>query len=62
MTVFLTVDKDAVRVYVQARAEGEGVVGDVVREVGPDEDFLGWSYDKLVALGDGRHDVEVRGQ
>jgi hypothetical protein len=62
MTVFLTVDKDAVRVYVQARAEGEGVVGDVVREVGPDEDFLGWSYDELVALGDGRHDVEVRGQ
>lgn len=62
MTVFLTVDKDAGTVHVQARAEGDGAVGDLVREIKPGESFLGWSYDELVKLGDGQHELEAKGQ
>lgn len=48
-------------VFVQARAEGDGIVGDMHLECRPGEgSFLGWTYEELRALAPGGHDLEDR--
>ena len=45
-------------VMVQARLEGDGIIGDVTRVVAPGEDFFDLSYDELAAMGDGEHEFK----
>ena len=45
-------------VMVQARLEGKNTVGDAARLVAPGEDFFGYSFDELVAMGNGERDFE----
>jgi hypothetical protein len=59
MKLFLTVCEDCV--VIQARAEGTGIVGDMVQRIFPGETVLGLSYEALRALGNGAHDIETKG-
>jgi len=44
-------------VHVSAVVRGPGIIGDFHHSVKPGDDFLGWSYDELLALGEGRHEL-----
>lgn len=60
MTVFLTRCPDGT-ILAMARAESDGgVIGDLRLPVRPGGQFLGWSYDELAALGEGRHEMTER--
>lgn len=56
MTFYLTLTPDGV--FVQVRAEGDGIVGDATRLVRPGETFFDLSYEQLFALGDGEHSLD----
>lgn len=51
MLVFLHVEPAIVHVAV--RAEGDGMVGDLFRDVGPGDQFAGYSFDELSTMGSG---------
>jgi hypothetical protein len=56
--IFLT-NRPGGTIRLMARAEGEGGrVGDLVRDLGPGDDFLGHPFGELAALGEGGHDLE----
>jgi hypothetical protein len=56
VTVFLVVLDGEVQVM--ARIEGPGgMLGDVNRYVAPGGEFMGHSYEELVSLGTGQHEL-----
>jgi hypothetical protein len=58
VTVFLTHNPDGIILMARA-AEGKQR-GDLVRELGPGDEFLGWPYAQLRALGEGEHHITDR--
>lgn len=46
-------------ILVQARAEGEDVLGDASWLIAPNEDFFGIPYKQLSAMEDGEHDLTI---
>ncbi len=44
-------------IFIQAMAEGPGVLGDATRLLLPGELFFGLSFAEVKALGDGEHDI-----
>jgi hypothetical protein len=44
-------------VFIQVRLEGPGMIGDMVREVGPGQGFLGWTYEELRQLPAGENQL-----
>ena len=51
MIIYLTLEKD--HILVSARAEGDGMLGDIFEEVRPGESFWGLSYEDLRNHGSG---------
>ena len=47
-------------VIILARAGGGRTVGDAQTEVNPGEEFLGWTYDELIEMGQGGHDIQPK--
>jgi len=47
-------------VVIRARAEGPGMLGDATWEIRPGEDFLGWTYEELKALGTSLQDLQPK--
>ncbi len=60
MTVFLVCDAEEQTVLVQATLEGNTGKGHIREQVRPDEDFFGHTYDELMRLGSGRHELEPK--
>lgn len=60
MKVYLTVEKN--RVLIAARAEGEGMLGDLFEEVRPGESFWGFSYEDLKKHGSGELEISEKGK
>lgn len=56
MIVFLTT-LDHGDILVQARMEGDGIVGDLQQTVRQGGEFLGHDFDELTRLGEGEHDL-----
>jgi hypothetical protein len=56
--VFLRTQPDSV--YLQARVEDEDRLGDIMREIKPGSGFAGYSFEELLALGDGGHELAPR--
>jgi hypothetical protein len=57
-TVFLTHKSGSL--VLMARAAKGKLRGDLVRELQPGDEFLGWTYAELRALGKGEHDLQER--
>jgi hypothetical protein len=55
MIVHVIVRDESVEVI--ARAEGDGLVGDMRHEVGSGEKFLGKTYEQWRELGTGQHTI-----
>ncbi len=60
MTVFLNFDSDSIVVTALAESLEDDVLGDMWETVRPGGQFLGYSYDELRALGEGKHDLEPK--
>jgi hypothetical protein len=58
MTVFVSMYDGGIQIM--ARAEGPDAIGDLVRDIGPGESFLGLTFDQWAALGNGQHDIDVK--
>lgn len=59
MVVFLSKSDKGVFVQMGASSPG-GIVGDVSRDLSPSDDFNGYSGAELLALGNGKHELEDR--
>jgi hypothetical protein len=47
------------KLLLQADAEGPGgMLGDLTKVLGPGDEFIGWTYEALLALGPGGHEIE----
>lgn len=58
MKAFVSIFKDPDEIEVRARAEGAGnAIGDMLRVVRPGGSCEGWTYDALLAHGDGEIDL-----
>lgn len=57
MTVYLRQGPKPGLVFIQARLEGEGRLGDISRMIGPGESFEGYSAEELLAMGEGRQEL-----
>jgi hypothetical protein len=44
-------------VWVHARPEGDGIIGDVAQPITRGESFLGHGFDDLIKLGEGEHEL-----
>lgn len=55
MTIFL--NDTGQGIFIQAVAEGPGLLGDATRLLLPGETFFGLSFAEVKALGDGEHDI-----
>jgi hypothetical protein len=53
---------DGGTVVVRARAEGDGIIGDLIADVGEGEDFFGVSYADLRSSGAGEIIVDEEGR
>jgi len=60
ITIYLTIQDDG-KLLIQAFATNEeGDLADLVREIGPGQEFLGWTFEELKALGEGEHTIDER--
>ena len=55
MIVFVSKSRDAI--WIKARAESKGIIGDLTEIVRPGSSFLGHPYEWWAALEDGEHEV-----
>lgn len=57
MNAFFYVDESG-RVVVRARAEGDGVIGDMIEDIHRGEAFFGVTYDEMKKRGSGKLTVK----
>ena len=57
MKFYLRVDEGFVIVRARVETEDEDVEGDFHQHVHPGEEFLGHSFEQLVELGSGKHEI-----
>lgn len=53
-------DPDKPTLRIRALATEGGVSGDVSELVNPGDNFLGWTYPELLAMGNGMHDLAAK--
>jgi hypothetical protein len=56
MTIYMS--KIEGRIYFAGRPGGEGLIGDLFRDIGPGEVAFGKSYDEWAALPEGAHEID----
>jgi len=59
MKAFISIPIDGDFVIVRMRAEGDGILGDLIAEIRPGESFMGDDYDTLVSHGEGEIEIEM---
>ncbi len=58
MTIHILIEGEVI--HIRQRAEGPGIVGDATARVTPGQNFYGWSFEELKALGNGGHEIEPK--
>jgi hypothetical protein len=60
MIVHLIIKDGIVHLLIRAESDDGTILGDGHTSVRAGETFDGWTYEELLALGDGEHDIEQK--